>query len=272
MRVLFSKVQSLGNDFVLISQNEVPDARLPEFAKLACRRQFSVGADGLLVVGLGAEGLHVRMFNPDGTEDFCGNGLRCAAVWAHQRGWVAEAFTMYHRGLQVLAAVGPGGVAQTILPPASFDPAIVPTRLDAELFEGELNVLGETVRASSLSTGSTHTVLFVDSLPDDSAFLRFGPALEEHTAFPDRTSVIWAHASSEFDLHLRIWERGVGETQACGTGSSAAAVAWSRRLSRGGEFRVHNPGGTVEVTLDRWDSPIRLQAAAEIVFEGAIAF
>jgi diaminopimelate epimerase len=207
------------------------------------------------------------MFNPDGSEDFCGNGLRCAARYAADHGWVGNEFAIHHFGRRVQVSVS-GERVSTTLGVATFNPRDIPLARDSELFEGELSVGGEKLTVSSLSTGSAHTVIFVDALPDDERFFALSPLIETHELFPERTSVIWAQQVSPMALRLRIWERAVGETLGCGSGSSAAAAVLVRKLGRGGEVTVENPGGTVQVSMGDWRSPITISGKAREVYVG----
>ncbi|MCB8932391.1 MAG: diaminopimelate epimerase [Fimbriimonadaceae bacterium] len=268
----FWKVESVGNDFVLVDLAAldalgIGEDRLPAITRAVSPRRFGIGSDGLLALDTRPRPLRMRMFNPDGSEDFCGNGLRCAARFATTRAGVEPSFSIHHLGREVPVQVSPDGMIQTGIGTASFDPALVPL-IGGELFEGPLESAGETLIVSALSTGSTHTILFVDSLPDDETFERLGPAIENHPRFPERTSAIWAVPDGRDTLRIRIWERGAGETQGCGTGSSAAAAAWLRREGRGGTVTVHNPGGTLRVAMDAWDAPIRVEGRARVLFEG----
>ena len=157
-----------------------------------------------------------------------------------------------------------GEFATTYLAPASFAPARVPTTAESELWQAPV----DGVIVSSLTTGTTHTVLLVDELPDEATVARLGEYLEHHPLFPERTSVIWARGSGSV-LDIRIWERGAGETLGCGTGSSAAAVVWARLHDlRDVQIQVNNPGGTVVAAMRDWQSEIALSGRAHIVFEG----
>lgn len=258
-------MESLGNTFAVLRRDDLP-ARL-DFAKTAislCHHHTGIGTDGLLVLDRG----RLQMFNPDGTEDFCGNGLRCAGALAHQFGWIEDKSILSHHGLDVEVKItGPKRV-WTRLPAATFDPELTPHSLQSELFESDFEVDGKFLRLSALSTGTTHCVLLCEHLPDDEQFLRFSPALERHPLFPERTSVIWVRPESQRVLSLRIWERGVGETLGCGTGSAAAAVTWSRREGITGQIDVENPGGRLSVHLERWDGPIELESDVRILYEG----
>lgn len=291
MRVPFWKVESVGNDFVLVDAEELGLPRryhyfisdtgqdvkvgldLPELARRTSPRRFSVGSDGLLVVDARNDFVSLRMFNPDGSEDFCGNGLRCAARYVVTRGVRSGRFEIHHGGLTVPVEVEDDDTIRTILGNASFAPSDVPLAegMD-ELFEAPLNVDGREITLSALSTGSTHTVVFGEALPEDEKFERLGRALEHHSSFPDRTSVIWVVVDDQQNLRIRIWERGAGETQGCGTGSSAAAVVHFRRRGEGGAVHVHNPGGTLRVSADSWDAPITVEGRANLLFSGTFEF
>lgn len=275
MRLPFWKVQAVGNDFVLIHADDVPVARsLAEIAQIVCARRTSIGADGLLVLGAEEGRLVLRMFNPDGTEDFCGNGLRCAAVHAVLHGWVSTStFSIEHGEQSVPIEVSGSGPhrlrVRTRLEPASFDPSRVPvTSSNAEVIDRPWTIAGHEVRVSALTTGSTHAVILVESKPEDALFSTVSAALEHDPAFPERTSVVWAWPGGADEIGIRIWERGVGETLGCGTGSAAAAIVWARQTGVGGPLRIQNPGGGVAIVLEDWESPILVESDAEEVYAG----
>jgi diaminopimelate epimerase len=266
----FVKVESIGNDFVLTHSDAVAEDDLREFAKAVCERRFGVGSDGLLVIApRSTDSILLRMFNPDGTEDFCGNGLRCAAAYAHSMHWVDSAFRIEHLGRVVQAVMRPDGAIRTDIGTASFDPRRVPLdECSGELFMSTLELEDATLTVSAVTTGSTHTVILCDQLPRDREFFRMSRELEIHPLFPERTSVIWAQPLTEDEMRIRIWERGAGETMGCGTGSSAAAVVVMRARNRGGRIAVHNPGGSVVVEASAWDQPISISGRAEILYSG----
>lgn len=269
----FVKAQSIGNDFVLIALDAfASDSDLVAFTIRACERRFGIGSDGLLALGKGpgADRLTLRMFNPDGSEDFCGNGLRCAARYALDNRWIGDRFTIHHLGREVTVCAS-GEMIATELGLAVYDPSQVPLAEGLpEQFEAPLDVAGETLIVSALTTGSTHTVIFVDQLPDDARFSALSPLIENHEAFPHKTSVIWTQRVAERKLKLRIWERAVGETLGCGSGSSAAAAAYFRKTGLSGSVEVVNPGGAVTVSMADWRAPITISGRAQVVFGGQI--
>lgn len=268
-------MESIGNDFVLVHESDVVkhagdlSAFYRDLATEASRRKFGVGSDGLLAVSLIPGGnLKLRMFNPDGTEDFCGNGLRCAAVHAKGQGWIAERFTTEHLGRSIPTSILGEDVVETMLGKATYEPIMVPTSLDREAFDAEICTDGPSLRGSALSTGSTHVVLWVKRLPDDALFLEVSPKLEHDKRFPERTSVMWAHENAPNSVEIRIWERGAGETLGCGTGAAAVAIDYLRRKDASGEVRVKSKGGEVTISADSWDSTLTARASAKELFEG----
>lgn len=281
----FWKVQSIGNDFPLLKAEDIdgfalltPEqqtSRLGELAIALCARRFSVGGDGLLVVSSTEGGVHLRMFNPDGTEDFCGNGIRAAARFSFDQGLAGASFNMTHLDRTIPITID-GEKIRTQIGVASYDPDKVPHTLMGELFgatvwTGMDGGVPLSLFGSALSTGSTHTIIHTDRLPDDETFNSVSAKVEVDPKFPQRTSVIWCRRVDPDTLEIRIWERGVGETLGCGTGSSAAAADLMRRRSKGGRVEVRNPGGTVWVEADRWDQPLTLEGAANVVFEGQVS-
>lgn len=264
----FSKVQSLGNDFVLVHLNEVDERDMPSIAQQVSDRRFSVGCDGLLAVGQTGDHIRLRMFNSDGSEDFCGNGIRCAAIYAFEQGWTGPEMTIHHRGKEVRVAILDDCSVRSTFDPPDFSPSAVPLARNGELFMEPVDVLGRPLVLSSVSTGSTHTVILSDKIPEDDEFLILGPAIENHPLFPDRTSVIWAVLEQGDRLRIRIWERGVGETLGCGTGSAAAAIVYARHVDRPSSYCLINPGGEVLVSIPQIGSPIITTARAEILYAG----
>lgn len=275
----FWKLQAIGNDFALLHADEIGGYDGSGLAVVLCERRFGIGADGLLVLGRdGDRDLRLTMFNPDGSEDFCGNGLRCAAWHAKLQGWVEGTFRIEHGGRSVPAAVFADETIEVEIGMASSAPSDVPIDRTSELFDAPLTALmpGERPatadwRLSSISTGSTHTVIATPELPDDELFFRYGPLLEHHSLFPERTSVIWMKETGDSRVSIRIWERGAGETLGCGTGSAAAASVYLRTKGTGGTVEVVSKGGAVQVGMEAWHGPIRLRSRAEQTYTGQLA-
>ena len=279
----FVKMQGVGNDFVVVDAGAWPEREdWPARAIVLCDRRTGIGGDGLLVVGPSAVAdVRMRMFNPDGTEDMCGNGLRCVVRFAHERGFLGtEGVAETRAGLRRVSVLGPDTFAADMGAPR-FAPADLPMRVDGPgpVLDFPLTLEGgETLPVSVVSTGTTHTVVFVERLPEDADFFRLSPRIELHPLFPERTSVLWTlvegpdSQATVARLRLRIWERGAGETLGCGTGACAAAVLARMQnkasapeidvLSRGGTLRVAWAGGA--------DDTILLTGPAEVVYTGRL--
>ena len=278
----FWKVESIGNDFVLFHEEDIlaragndPETFIRQLTISASERRFGIGSDGVLIIARDGNDLRLRMFNPDGTEDFCGNGLRCAAVHATKQGWVGEQFVIHHHGIDVPTRVCGEGCIETQLATASYAPEVVPVNFrenPGNTFDRNPLWQGMNIDASSLSTGSTHTIVWQGSLPEDEEFFHLGPLIENDAQFPERTSVIWAVETAPMKLQIRIWERGAGETLGCGTGASAAAVDYLRRQNIGGSVEVTSKGGSVQISAPSWDAPLLVRGVAEELFVGRYIF
>lgn len=250
----------------------MPEEQLPALAESISNRKFGVGGDGLLAFGWWEHGLKMRMFNPDGTEDFCGNGLRCAAWVGHRLGWVKDRFSIAHHG-RIVSVQVQGREIRTVIGKGDYAPDQVPVCFPDHpqaTFHREalVTVDGKSYRGSALSTGSTHVILRPGLPASDEEFTKVSQAIENSPSFPERTSVIWRESSGPNDVKIRIWERGAGETLGCGTGSAATAVEIMRERDFGGKIAVHNPGGTVWVEGADWQSELTVVGEAETVYRG----
>jgi diaminopimelate epimerase len=268
-------MQGVGNDFVVVDgrgQNRLDWSAL---AKEICDRRLGIGADGLLVIDTTRlADIMMRMYNPDGTPDVCGNGLRCVA-----RCFIERLTPNAQHSLRIATLAGvrhatvawneTGECIVTVeMGVPRFTPVDIPMRAPGpRVMDYPLEVDGETLRVTALSTGTTHAITFVEELPDEETFQRLSPLIENHPLFPTRTSLMWTRVESPSRLQLRIWERGAGETWGCGTGACAAAVAAQLHGYVGEEVTVASRGGEL---LIRWreGETIWKTGPAEYVFEG----
>jgi len=260
-----------GNDFLVVRGEE---REWPALAPALCDRRRGVGGDGVLVALPSRRAdVRMRMYNPDGTEDDCGNGLRCLALYARERGLVAEdcfrveTLSGIKRVAVEDAAARPARV-RVELGRARLEPEAVPVRSPGRHALGiDLEAGGRRLQAHVLSTGTAHTVIF--EMPDDGEFRRLSPLIEHHPLFPERTTVMWTAVTGPDRLRVRIWERGVGETLACGTGAAAAAVAAHRAGHCGHRVQVESHGGTLHVVIGG-ELDLSLIGPAEWVYDGEI--
>lgn len=280
----FSKMQGVGNDFIVLNADALPaETDWAELAIRLCVRRVGVGADGLLTVSRRADGaaFTMRMFNPDGTEDMCGNGLRCVGLWAHRADWLGSKTRFVittKEGLKTARLVeidldGRAAQLSVNMGLPHFAPAAIPfcARDSERVINFPLTVDGLTLSITVLNTGSTHTVIFGPH-PDEAAFQRLSPLIEYHPLFPERTTVLWAAPRGENRFNVRIWERGVGETLGCGTGACAVGVAAQLNglVSTGAPVQVISKGGTLRIDWPGEGRPIDMTGPAQFVFEGEI--
>ena len=237
----FIKFHGFGNDYIVIESSQLAHltdaARLGGFARRICSRHYGAGADGIAVVGpsevRGAD-FHVRIFNPDGSEaSLSGNGTRCAAAYLYyQKLWAAEELRLSTRAgvkLYTIREQTETGryVFDSELGQPKFDSASIPmtTREPmARVIDYPLEVAGQSFPVTALQVGNPVCCIFVDDF-GALDWRSIGKALEKHEQFPDRTNVVFVHVVSRDRIEVRIWERGVGETEASGSCSCAAAVA-----------------------------------------------
>jgi diaminopimelate epimerase len=246
----FSKWHALGNAYLVVED----DGLTPERARELCDPEAGIGSDGLLEV-IAVDGAHaeVRVWNPDGsTAELSGNGARIAARWLAERAGTQD----------VSLRVGTRDVTAHVLEGDDV-------RLEVGAVEvGEtetLTVGDELVEVTPVSVGNPHAVVRAE--PDRETLLRLGPALETHERFPDRTNVQLVRVDDTNELTVRVWERGVGETQASGTSAVAAAAAAVANRWAESPLSVHMPGGDLLVELDA-DNRAALTGPVVYVYSG----
>jgi diaminopimelate epimerase len=268
------KYQATGNDFVLTLDPHDERPLAPDEVAALCDRRFGIGADGAIRVTSDAEGRPFMDYrNADGSlAEMCGNGLRCVAVFLHDTGTAAgPGFDVATRsGLRRVDIATDGRVTADMGAP-NFTKAAIPMRGPAwETFLNESIDLGGdvTLRASALSMGNPHLVLFVEEDPARYHVSHIGAVLERDERFPEGTNVEFAHVGRD-EIAARVWERGSGETMACGSGACAIAVAANEAGLADRRSSIRFPGGVLEV--DRTASgSVLLMGPAQKVFETTV--
>ncbi len=269
-----AKGHGLGNDYLVADAAALPWPLTPGRIRALCDRHRGVGSDGILLADVAATPFRLRIFNPDGTEaEKSGNGLRIFAAWLHGRALVGgEPFRVRlakdEVTLQVLGPLG-GGALDIVadMGPADFRGEAAGFAPSAGVALGHrLSVGDEVLSVNPLSLGNPHCVVFVEELRREE-FLRRGPLLATHPAFPAGTNVQFARTLAPDRLAAWIWERGAGETLASGSSACAvAATAVRLGLARAGEITIAMPGGEALVRVSD-DYQLRLRAPAQIVFQ-----
>lgn len=272
----FSKMQGCGNDFIVT--HHLDNAQLERVRKqlpVLCDRRFGIGADGLIAVVAGTDHpFRMRIFNPDGTEpEMCGNGIRCMARYLEATGLSDHSTHTIETGAGVrIVERCSSGYRVAMGRPILAADAIPVARTGGERIIGEQLRLGEqTVTLTALSMGNPHAVIFEHTLSDEHV-LGWGEALKAHPFFPKSVNVEFVQIQSPEEITIRVNERGVGETLACGTGACAAVVASILNNHCGAAVTVHLRGGDlfIEWSGDAQD-PVYMSGPAEIVFEGSVA-
>ena len=269
----FTKMHGIGNDFIVLNAIENTVDNPGALAKKLCSRRFSIGADGLILIcESDAADAKMRIFNSDGSEaEMCGNGIRCAAKYIYDCGIVKkDAFTIDTLdGVKPVSLVIEGGkaVSATInMGRPCFDPVKIP--VDAASNEVDVEIDGLRLHFFCVNMGVPHAVTF-SAMPERRDFLRLGEILEKHPLFPAKTNVEFCRADDRKNVTVLVWERGAGETLACGTGSCSVLAAGHTLGLIERRANIHLPGGTL---LDNWaeDGNIYMTGPAESVFEGEI--
>ena len=268
----FTKMHSLGNDFVLLDGVRRPFHLGRDHIQYLADRHRGIGCDQLIVAELGQNGadFSMRIFNTDGSEaEQCGNGARCFAKFLHDEGLTDQTRLVVDTGSRLVQLeIEDNWQVMVDMGAPGFEPSALPFDAQDEANVYQLDVAGEMVEISAISMGNPHAVLLVDDV-DTAPVERLGSAIEWHSRFPQRTNVGFACPITRSKIRLRVWERGVGETLACGSGACAAAVACYRLGRIDEEIEVELPGG---IALVRWagQGPVFLRGPAVTVYRGEI--
>jgi diaminopimelate epimerase len=277
----FSKMHGAGNDFVFIEDLEDTLDVSPDAAAWFCDRHFGIGADGLILVrpatSAGAD-YYMHYMNADGSlAEMCGNGARCFAKYVVDRGLVeADATSLVIETLGGLKPVTFTRSDDGLLATATIDmgepvfaPELIPTTFSgSQVFECPVDTPWGEYHITALSMGNPHAVIWVEDV-ESAPVETVGTFLEQHESFPKGTNVEFAQLVDEQTVRMRVWERGVGETLACGTGACAVAVAGLLSCRTGRETSVELPGGDLRI---RWheNDRVYLTGSAAFSFTGVV--
>lgn len=269
MDVDFTKMHGLGNDFIVISELDstvVVESEKPEFAITFCRRNQSVGADGVLFLQPSDScDFRMRIYNADGGEaENCVNGLRCVAFKYHSI-----------TGEKTMCVESDAGPVDISIEKKGERMAVAEMEIKAtRVFkdESELKLKTGTLHYNAVDIGNPHSVIFLDEDVSDFPVHEIGKSIENHETFsPARTNVEFVNVISGTALKMRVWERGVGETMSCGTGSIASVIAACERglCKKDVWIKVEQPGGVLEV---KYGDRLFLRGPVEISYEGKLSF
>lgn len=274
MKIRFTKMHGLGNDFVMIDAISQKITITPERARRLADRHFGVGCDQVLVVEppLSADAdFRYRIFNHDGSEvENCGNGARCFAIFVRQRKLTGKRLIRAETagGLLVLTVLPDNRVTVDMGVP-QLEPEKIPFQAPEQAFTYPLHLRDTSLEISAVSMGNPHAVTLVEDVSHyDVAGV--GAQVECHPAFPRRVNAGFMQVINRREVRVRVFERGVGETLACGTGACAAVVAGRLRKLLDREVSVHLPGGVLAIRWDGENTPVLMTGPAATVFHGQV--
>jgi diaminopimelate epimerase len=270
----FTKMQGAGNDFVVVDAVNQQVALDADTARRIADRHFGVGCDQILLIErprTPGTDFYYRIYNADGDEvQNCGNGARCFLKYVRDKGLSDKTQIRVETlsGVIVPKLESDGQVTVDMGPP-EFEPAKIPFIAERQALTYRIEVGGQSVEISALSMGNPHAVQAVDSV-EQAPVLTQGPLIERHRRFPQRTNAGYMEVVDRRRIKLRVYERGAGETLACGTGACAAVVAGITRGYLDSPVNVHTRGGRLSIAWAGGRRPVMMTGPAEPVFEGAI--
>ncbi len=274
MKIRFSKMHGLGNDFVMLDAISQRIVMRPEKAKFLADRHFGVGCDQVLVVEPPETpecDFRYRIFNHDGSEvENCGNGARCFALFVRQRRLTGKRVIRVETAAGILELIVRKDNQVTVnMGPPELTPERIPFTANGQAKSYELPLPEHTLTIAAVSMGNPHAVTLVDDITR-APVAALGPLVEGHPHFPKRVNAGFMQIERRDLVHLRVYERGVGETLACGTGACAAVVGGIVQNRLDSKVAVHLPGGCVTIEWAGPGTPVYMTGPATLVYHGQI--
>lgn len=273
----FTKMQGLGNDYVYVNCMEQMVEDAAETARRVSDRHFGIGSDGLILICPSDKAdFEMRMYNADGSRgEMCGNGIRCVGKYVYDYGLTDKTSLsvetlggIKHLFLEVKD--GKVSLVKVDMGPAILEPEKIPVTAEgSRVVDEPLQVDGKTFRMTCVSMGNPHAVIYVDDV-QGMDLEKTGPSFENHERFPNRINTEFAHVLDRNTVEMRVWERGSGETLACGTGACAVAVASILNGYTEDQVTVRLLGGDLKIEWDREANKVYMTGPAEVVFDGEI--
>jgi diaminopimelate epimerase len=272
-KVQFSKWQGLGNNYIVLHREEVPFALTPERVRMLCDRNLGIGADGILVIGpkTAEDRFDLQIFNSDGSEaEMCGNGVRMVARKLKMEGALTGDAVVLDTGAgEIVPRLGEDYMVTVDMGIAHFGGSKL-SGFDSDCVEESLHAAGRNFVFTFVDVGNPHAVIQSPWPLELVPLHEVGPMIEEHRYFPRKTNVEFVKVLGEHDAKVRVWERGVGETRACGTGATATAVALVRTGQCASPVTVELPGGSLLIEV-RPDWRVFMTGPAEEIYHGDLS-
>lgn len=284
-------MQALGNDFVVIDDMDSKLKKLKHLAQKLCDRRFGIGADQLLILSHSDKAdFGMRIFNGDGSEvEMCGNGIRCLGkyIWDHILRCDESAFAKkYCQTIDSIDVETPAGIMTVYkrqdlfkikMGQPVFEPLQIPVNtaqlpkkpVKSSILQFPIKLKNSAFKINCVSMGNPHAVIIVKDI-QSVPVKEYGPLIENHKLFPNRTNVEFIQIMNQSNIKMRVWERGAGETMACGTGAAASAVASNMLGLTGRKVTVHLPGGKLLIQWSAKDNNVYMTGPAITVYYGRI--
>lgn len=278
MKLKFTKMHGLGNDYVYVDCTKQTIKNPNKLSEIISKYHFGIGSDGLvMIMNSDKADFSMRMFNADGSEGkMCGNATRCIGKYVYDRGLTDKTQLTLETlsGIKYLTLTVVGGEVETVsvdMGKAVLSAAEIPVKSDSETVIGKtMTVSGREQNITCVSMGNPHCVIFTDGI-DNLDLEKIGPGYENDEIFPERVNTEFVEIKDRNTLRMRVWERGSGETMACGTGACAVAVAAVENgfCDRGSAITVHLRGGDLSIVY-RTDGHVIMTGGASFVFDGEL--
>ena len=278
MKIDFTKMHGCGNDYIYVDMFKTPAFDFEKAAIALSDRHFGIGGDGIILVCPSDKAdAKMRIFNADGSEGMmCGNGIRCVGKYVYDSGIARKDVLTIDslsgvKTLHMTIENGKATAARVDMGPAILTPARIPVNLPGEQAVAvPVEVAGKEYKITCVSMGNPHAVIFIDHDPMELDLEKIGPDFEHHPLFPQRVNTEFVRVLDDHTLQMRVWERGSGETWACGTGTCASAVAavLNGYCQKNEDILVHLRGG--DLTIRYTDETVYMTGPAATAFTGSV--
>ncbi len=276
--VKFTKMHGLGNDYVYMDAINQKIENRSELAKFVSDRHFGIGSDGLILICPSEKAdFRMQMFNQDGSEaEMCGNGIRCVGKFVYDKGLTNKTTITVETlaGIKTLVMTEKNGKIEAVrvdMGEPILEPKLIPVISEENPVKNlQLKVEDKEFKFTCVSMGNPHAVAFIEEDVNDFDICKYGAKLEVNKAFPNKANIEFINVIDDKTLKMRVWERGAGETLACGTGACASAVAAMLNGYTSREVTVHLLGGDLKIEWSKADNHVYMTGTATTVFEGEI--
>ena len=278
MNMKFTKMHGCGNDYVYVDCTNEMIENPSEVSKYVSDRHFGIGSDGLILIcSSETADFRMAMYNADGSEGaMCGNGIRCVAKYVYDKGLTDKKNISIEtksgiKELELTVEDGKVSLVKVNMGAPILKAKDIPVDVDTEkCIDSDINVDGKDYKITCVSMGNPHAVTFIDEDVKTFPIEKIGPKFENHPMFPDRVNTEFVQVLNRHEVNMRVWERGSGETLACGTGTCATVVACVLNGLTDDEVTVHLLGGDLFIKYDRENDTVWMTGPAVIAFEGSI--